>query len=62
VTRSSVLGISAYYHDSAACLLVDGRIVAAAQELVMESYVITKPVDMAADSRTRAAGQQLVST
>ena len=29
---SSVLGISAYYHDAAACLLVDGRIVAAAQE------------------------------
>ena len=29
---SSVLGISAYYHDSAACLLVDGRLVAAAQE------------------------------
>ena len=29
---SRVLGISAYYHDSAACLLVDGRIVAAAQE------------------------------
>jgi predicted NodU family carbamoyl transferase len=28
----SVLGISAYYHDSAACLVVDGRIVAAAQE------------------------------
>jgi carbamoyltransferase len=29
---SRVLGISAYYHDSAACLLVDGRIAAAAQE------------------------------
>ena len=29
---STVLGISAYYHDSAACLLVDGRIAAAAQE------------------------------
>ena len=29
---SAVLGISAYYHDSAACLLVDGRIAAAAQE------------------------------
>lgn len=29
---SSVLGISAYYHDAAACLLVDGRIVGAAQE------------------------------
>ncbi|MCA9149953.1 MAG: carbamoyltransferase [Planctomycetales bacterium] len=29
---TSVLGISAYYHDSAAALLVDGRIVAAAQE------------------------------
>jgi len=27
-----ILGISAYYHDSAAVLLVDGRIVAAAQE------------------------------
>ena len=29
---STVLGLSAYYHDSAACVLVDGRIVAAAQE------------------------------
>ena len=28
----NILGISAYYHDSAACLVVDGRIVAAAQE------------------------------
>ena len=27
-----LLGISAYYHDSAACLLKDGEIVAAAQE------------------------------
>lgn len=27
-----ILGISAYYHDSAACLVVDGRIVSAAQE------------------------------
>ena len=27
-----ILGISAYYHDSAACLLKDGEIVAAAQE------------------------------
>ena len=27
-----VLGISAFYHDSAAALLQDGRIVAAAQE------------------------------
>jgi carbamoyltransferase len=27
-----ILGLSAYYHDSAACLLEDGRIVAAAQE------------------------------
>ena len=27
-----LLGISAYYHDSAAALLTDGRIVAAAQE------------------------------
>ncbi|MDA1277068.1 MAG: carbamoyltransferase [Verrucomicrobia bacterium] len=29
---SYILGISAYYHDSAACLLKDGDIVAAAQE------------------------------
>ena len=27
-----ILGISAYYHDSAACLLIDGKIVSAAQE------------------------------
>ena len=32
MSSSIVLGISAYYHDSAACLLVDGRIAAAAQE------------------------------
>lgn len=30
--RGATLGISAYYHDSAAALLVDGEIVAAAQE------------------------------
>jgi carbamoyltransferase len=30
--RTAILGISAYYHDSAAALLVDGRLVAAAQE------------------------------
>ena len=27
-----ILGISAFYHDSAACLVKDGKIVAAAQE------------------------------
>jgi carbamoyltransferase len=33
LTRATnILGISAYYHDSAACLVRDGRIVAAAQE------------------------------
>jgi carbamoyltransferase len=29
---TSILGISAFYHDSAACLVIDGEIVAAAQE------------------------------
>src|SRR5580704_17521992 len=29
---TAILGISAFYHDSAAALLVDGKIVAAAQE------------------------------
>ena len=28
----SILGISAFYHDSAAALIIDGKIVAAAQE------------------------------
>ena len=27
-----ILGISAYYHDSAACIIKDGEIIAAAQE------------------------------
>ena len=27
-----ILGISAFYHDSAACILIDGKIIAAAQE------------------------------
>ena len=30
--ETHILGISAFYHDSAACLVRDGRIVAAAQE------------------------------
>ena len=29
---TAILGISAFYHDSAAALIVDGRVVAAAQE------------------------------
>jgi carbamoyltransferase len=29
---SKILGVSAFYHDSAACLVVDGEIIAAAQE------------------------------
>ena len=28
----NIIGISAYYHDSAAALVQDGRIIAAAQE------------------------------
>ena len=28
----NIVGVSAYYHDSAACLVRDGDIVAAAQE------------------------------
>src|SRR5690348_5498054 len=30
--RTAILGISAFYHDSAAALVVDGEIIAAAQE------------------------------
>ncbi len=36
---TNILGISAYYHDSAACLVQDGRLVAAAQE---ERFTRTK--------------------
>jgi carbamoyltransferase len=32
VFMTSILGISAFYHDSAACLVVDGEVLAAAQE------------------------------
>src|SRR5215204_42509 len=32
MSATSILGISAYFHDSAACLVRDGQIVAAAQE------------------------------
>src|SRR5208282_797845 len=30
--KKAILGVSAYYHDSAAAILVDGQIAAAAQE------------------------------
>ncbi|MFH1303659.1 MAG: carbamoyltransferase N-terminal domain-containing protein, partial [Planctomycetota bacterium] len=29
---TAILGISAFYHDSAAAIIVDGEIIAAAQE------------------------------
>ena len=29
---TSILGISAFYHDSAACIILDGKIIAATQE------------------------------
>ena len=32
VKNTYILGISAYYHDSAACIVKDGEIIAAAQE------------------------------
>lgn len=32
MVTTNILGLSAYYHDSAACLLQDGRVAAAAQE------------------------------
>ena len=33
---TSILGISAFYHDSAAALVVDGKIIAAAQEEIFK--------------------------
>ena len=29
---TSILGISAFYHDSAAAIIIDGKIIASAQE------------------------------
>ena len=29
---TAILGISAFYHDSSACIIIDGEIIAAAQE------------------------------
>src|SRR5947207_13041840 len=49
VPATYILGISAFYHDSAACLLRDGAIVAAVQE---ERFT-RKKVDV--DFRRRAA-------
>ena len=39
-----ILGISVFYHDSAACLVKDGEIVAAAQEERLEALAVGKPV------------------
>ena len=33
---TSILGISAFYHDSAAALIIDGEIAAAAQEAIQQ--------------------------
>jgi carbamoyltransferase len=40
-----VLGISAFYHDSAAALIVDGEIVAAAQECLREAGLRLSEID-----------------
>ena len=47
---TAILGISAFYHDSAAALVVDGEIVAAAQE---ERFTRKKHDDALPDARRR---------
>jgi len=37
----NILGISAFYHDSAACLVRDGKIIAATQE---ERFLALSPI------------------
>ncbi len=32
MNMNAIIGISAYYHDSVACLIQDGEVIAAAQE------------------------------
>ena len=57
---SAILGISAYYHDSAAALLIDGEIIAAAQEerFTREKHTSSFPVN-AAKYTLEQAGIQL---
>jgi carbamoyltransferase len=56
----AILGISAYYHDSAAALLIDGEIIAAAQEerFTREKHTSAFPVQ-AAKFTLEQAGIQL---
>ena len=46
-----ILGLSAYYHDSAACLLVDWQIAAAAQEEQQSEPADLKELAMADTSK-----------
>ncbi len=56
----AILGISAYYHDSAAALLIDGEIIAAAQEerFTREKHTSAFPIN-AAKYTLEQAGLQL---
>ena len=38
----TILGISAFYHDSAASILIDGKIIAAAQEEILPELNMTQ--------------------
>jgi hypothetical protein len=42
MAQTYILGISAFYHDSAACLLRDGEIVAAARWAAFDGISIAK--------------------
>ena len=45
-----ILGISAFYHDSAAALVIDGEIIAAAQEEIFkkkhDSGILSMPLHL----------------
>ena len=51
----NILGISAYYHDSAACLVQDGEIIAAAQEerFTRKKHDAAFPLEVRADREVR---------
>ena len=58
----NILGISAYYHDSAAALVRDGDIVAAAQEEDVElSEVVVSPIKIVMSSHRLLRQMQLRS-
>jgi carbamoyltransferase len=58
----NILGLSAFYHDSAACLVRDGQIIAAAQEELHPQETRAAFPKRAVGSRAGAESKSAIST